>query len=274
MKKIIHIALLIIITSCATKKQISSNQKVDLGLNYNLNDYLTRTASIETITLKGEKIPLGSGVLLLLENENDTAKSFVTVLTDLHLFEKLNLQNQILIGFNSDNSSKNYFLGKIQKIDPQKDLCLIIVVDVLNEKLKRATLSAQYVLKSMKFLKIIDFAPDSSIEIGKEVFSLGYPLAIGASSQNYKPLYRAAHIAQKNIYGSGFVLDGIGSFGNSGSPIYDKETGKFIGLIQSRPDEFREIKIDTIKTLIPENSGIINCISAQEILNFLTASKK
>ena len=82
-------------------------------------------------------------------------------------------------------------------------------------------------------------------------------------------------VAQKvNPQTNRFIIDGISSHGNSGSPVFNCENGNLLGIISGFNNDYIESfdengrKGDLVLRL-PYNSGLTICISAEKILSLI-----
>ena len=115
------------------------------------------------------------------------------------------------------------------------------------------------------------FAKDNEIVPGNAIISIGYPLTLGWDSLENSPIIRSGIVAQKIQKDGKFLIDGISNPGNSGSPVFDLNNARFIGMISSGPAD-RITAFDENGNLIaslPYNSGLTICIAASEILKLL-----
>jgi hypothetical protein len=102
---------------------------------------------------------------------------------------------------------------------------------------------------------------------------IGYPLGLGAHAISNFPISRSGIIAQIIPNNPFFLIDGITSHGNSGSPVFTVYEGsyKFQGIIKGGPQDFIRA-FDENRRLIaslPYNSGLSICISSSTIKKFI-----
>jgi Trypsin-like peptidase domain len=113
-----------------------------------------------------------------------------------------------------------------------------------------------------------DFKFSKDIEEGLYCVYLGYPLGKGVETNKYKPLIRRGMVSYVNENGQLLLIDGSASHGNSGSPVFSQEDGKFIGIIfgffNDHISLFDDNKICV--ATIPENSGIAIACTADTII--------
>jgi serine protease Do len=144
-------------------------------------------------------------------------------------------------------------------LDPDKKEGLVIVVPSgERQEIRVATLVKEDMAHDLALLKFSD-APlkpllpgdDASVKEGQDFLLSGFPLgsALGYHVVTHRAMVSAITPAVQPVYNSkqldprllermstrykAFQLDAIAYPGNSGSPLYDPETGKVIGVINS-----------------------------------------
>lgn len=137
------------------------------------------------------------------------------VVTNFHVIEKV---EKCFVELKINNESKTFEAEVVQK-DPKSDLAIL--------KIKGTTLDeAQF--------KIPYSYPNSTSDVGTQVFTLGFPMALTAMGKEVK--FTDGKISAK----TGYQGD-IGSYqtsvpvqpGNSGGPLFDNE-GKLVGVINAK----------------------------------------
>jgi hypothetical protein len=100
----------------------------------------------------------------------------------------------------------------------------------------------------------------------------GYPLALGVEDDKNHPVIRLGMIAQftgKNF----FLIDGIASHGNSGSPVFalNYEKPKLVGMVTSYITDRINLLDEGGQTVaqLPYNSGIARAVKMQVIVDAL-----
>jgi S1-C subfamily serine protease len=137
------------------------------------------------------------------------------VVTNYHVIEKI---EKCFVELKINNEAKTYEAEVVQK-DPKSDLAIL--------KIKGATLDP------VQF-KIPYVYPTNTSEVGTQVFTLGYPMALTSMGKEVK--FTDGKISAK----TGYQGD-IGSYqtsvpvqpGNSGGPLFDSE-GKLVGIINAK----------------------------------------
>lgn len=137
------------------------------------------------------------------------------VVTNYHVIEKI---DKCFVELKINNESKTYEAEVVQK-DPKSDLAILKIKGV--------------VLDPVQF-KIPYTYPTITSDVGTQVFTLGFPMALTAMGKEVK--FTDGKISAK----TGYQGD-IGSYqtsvpvqpGNSGGPLFDNE-GKLIGIINAK----------------------------------------
>jgi hypothetical protein len=254
--KTIFILFLLLINFCALGQ---SNTLSDL-----IKDRKRASVSFEKTDSSldiGKKAPilLGSGFLIKKSNK-------IYGITNAHVAKAIKNKERILIGINT-NFGKFYGLVYLLKIEENKDIAIFSYFgNILNPK---------HIIDTIKWdqqsVGISVIAKDEDILEGNEVISIGYPLHIGATSVKNDPIIRRGIIAQKDQGNGTFILDGMSNPGNSGSPVFDVNTGDLIGMIRSYPQDFISAYDEHGNLIVnlPYNSGLTTCITAYEILKLI-----
>ena len=97
--------------------------------------------------------------------------------------------------------------------------------------------------------------------------TIGFPLRIGSELAHNLPVVRKGIIAQGLSADGHFLIDGIASHGNSGSPVFDLNNAKFLGIVAAFQNDFINAFDENgqIVASFPYNSGLSVCISAFDI---------
>lgn len=198
-------------------------------------------------------IPLGTGFLV---NSNRNTLLAVTCKHIVQSAEKLN--KPLYIGIDTD---KGYHRAPcdVVYVDPSLDIAVLLPKRNPQDNLK---------LQSLSFDKIL-FDDDSSLVEGRSVIIPGYPLALGIEDDKNHPVVRFGIVAQftgKNY----FLLDGVASHGNSGSPVFSLKSkeNKLIGMVTSfQPDTINLFDDNgKLSASLPYNSGLARCVTMRAIL--------
>jgi len=205
-------------------------------------------------------ISLGSGFLVKGE------RNAVLAVTCKHVVNlAAKLQKPLHIGLDTDKGYRR-FPCNIAYIDPLQDIAILAPQRDVTEELN---LQSLYVDKEM-------FDDDSSLVEGRGVIIPGYPLSLGLENDQNHPVVRFGIIAQYTGKDY-FLLDGVASHGNSGSPVFalKYKENKLIGMVTS-------YQADTIilydesgeaRTNLPYNSALARCITIRTIAKAIDNAK-
>ncbi len=119
-----------------------------------------------------------------------------------------------------------------------------------------------------ELLDVDELKQHSEIKEGLFVVYLGYPLGLANEELQFKPFIRRGSIANITKDKNVLLIDGAASHGNSGSPVFSQEDGKFIGIIYGFLPDSISLYDDNNKRVakLPYNSGISLACSAHLIL--------
>ncbi|ALP54058.1 hypothetical protein Tel_13465 [Candidatus Tenderia electrophaga] len=144
-------------------------------------------------------------------------------------------------------------------LDPAKKESLVVVVpDEQRREVRMATVIAEDQAHDLALLKFSDapltplsLGDDAGVKEGREFLISGFPIgsALGYHVVTHQAMVSAITPAVQPVYNSKqlnprllkrmatqykvFQLDAIAYPGNSGSPLYDPETGKVVGVLNS-----------------------------------------
>lgn len=178
------------------------------------------------------------------------------------------MKAQLCIGF---DTSHGYIrmTARVDYADTNNDVCIIT-----------DTLPTAFDISQ---LEITDMAvdsglfSDSSIVLGRGVLIFGYPLGLGLKGNDNHPIVRFGMVAQ-NAEPTTFLIDGMASHGNSGSPVFSLEsTGtKFLGMITSFENDAIELYDENrqLSAKLPYNSGLSIAVKASVIANAVNEANK
>jgi S1-C subfamily serine protease len=114
-------------------------------------------------------------------------------------------------------------------------------------------------------------AADSTIAEGEGVLIIGFPLGLGADSSYDHPVSRLGMVAQGIYDQPSFLVDGMASHGNSGSPVFLCRNGALAGMARLQTtdhiDAYDEHQRPVVR--LPYNAGLAVCIPASTIRRFL-----
>lgn len=203
-------------------------------------------------------IILGTGFLLLKDN-------IVVGITCAHVIRLASINNKsILIGLDTGKGFQR-FRCNIAFDDQKQDIAILVPqkpdlsIDV---ELKNLVLDKKYLAKEEEIIE------------GRGIIIPGYPLGLGLEHDENHPVIKFGIVAQYTG-GDSFLVDGVSSPGNSGSPVFDLGVTKFIGMIQSYKNDYIELfdQRGQISARLPYNSGLSSAISASVISRALEKAK-
>ena len=116
------------------------------------------------------------------------------------------------------------------------------------------------------------FDDDGSLVEGRGVMIPGYPLALGVEDDKNHPVIRLGMIAQFTGK-SYFLIDGVASHGNSGSPVFalTYKNPKLVGMVTSYLTDTITLldEAGNLAAKLPYNSGIARAVKMQVIVDAL-----
>ena len=115
------------------------------------------------------------------------------------------------------------------------------------------------------------FADSTSFSEGTSIITIGFPLGIGSDITHNLPIVRRGIVAQGLNADNHFLVDGIASHGNSGSPVFNLDDAKLLGIVAAFPSDFITAYDENgqLVARLPYNSGLSVCISAFAIWKLL-----
>jgi Trypsin-like peptidase domain len=203
---------------------------------------------------------LGTG--FLVKGDRDV----ILVVTCKHIVLAAEKDNKpIFVGLDTEKGYQR-FPSHVAYIDPVQDIAILAPQKNTKEDVK---------LQLLTFDKET-FDDGSSLIEGRGVIVPGYPLALGIEDDQNHPVIRHGIIAQftgKDY----FLLDGIVSHGNSGSPVFSIKynTNKLIGMVTSFQNDSISLYDEhgEVVALLPYNSGLARGVTMGAILSALKKAK-
>jgi S1-C subfamily serine protease len=252
MKKIISIIICVFVLSLMHGEAAYAKEPFILD---NLPEMIMRFKHSAVLILVGPKKRIAGTGFLALHNKNA-----LVVITNKHVALS---GNPIFIRVNATDNVVDY-RAKVLNIHDDQDLAIIQVSGV--DKDKKWISTDRFIPKEM-------FGSETDIMEGKEVVYVGFPLGLGVGDKNH-PVSRTGLIAQAIPGREKYLVDGVASKGNSGSPVFERKTGKLIGMVTSyKPDFIDSFEGEVLLTRIPFNSGLSEIISVEVIKKFMNNSK-
>ena len=204
--------------------------------------------------------PIGSGFLI-----NGERNTILAVTCKHVVLSAINQKKKIYIGIDTD---KGYHraICDISYLDPSLDIAVLL--PKRNKKDDRQ-------LESLSFGKEL-YDDGSSLVEGRSVLIPGYPLSLGIENDENHPIIRFGFVAQYTGKDY-FLLDGIASHGNSGSPVFSlkQDNNKLIGMVTSFQNERINLFDDNqqLTASLPYNSGLARCVTIAEIIKAVEKAK-
>jgi S1-C subfamily serine protease len=205
-------------------------------------------------------LAIGSGFLLRGD------KKTVLGVTCRHVISAaIKAKKTVFIGLDTEKGYRR-FSCRIAHVDPIDDIAVIIPKKPSKEDIK---------LQQMFFPEKL-FDDNSALIEGRGVIIPGYPLSLGIEDDRNHPVIRFGIIAQftgKKI----FLIDGVASHGNSGSPVFalKHREQKLVGMITSHVADniilFNES--GKVSAKLPYNSGLARAITMKAIIEALKKVK-
>ena len=171
--------------------------------------------------------------------------------------------NPIFAGMDTDKGFLHLPCEIIQR-DTASDLAVLIPQSPQPQPFDVSTLA----------ILLDDFAKIDSIVEGRGVIIPGYPLGLGVTEERSHPVVRFGIVAQRPL-GKTFLIDGVASHGNSGSPVYLLKEKKVIGMITSHVADHITLLDERgqLSARLPYNSGLGRALTAAVIKEALEKLK-
>jgi S1-C subfamily serine protease len=189
-------------------------------------------------------------------------KSVVLGVTCYHVVEKpLEKGVEVFVGIETESGYVRS-PAKMVHLDSDNDIAVLAPLRTGND---------QWKFQNLVFPETT-FGDDESLVEGRGVMIPGYPLRLGVEDDKNHPLIRLGMIAQftgKSL----FLIDGIASHGNSGSPVFalNYENPKLVGMVTSYIRERINLHDESGQMVaqLPYNSGIARAVKMQVIVDAL-----
>ena len=177
-------------------------------------------------------------------------------------------KKELYVGFDTDKGYRR-FPAKILYIDPENDIAILLAQIPLDEA------------KAINFQNIKvpfdQFDDGTSLVVGRGLLITGYPLTLGTEEDRNHPVIRFGMIAQ-NTGKSAFLIDGLASHENGGSPVGTLKGTKYrlSGMITLFAGDRITLfdKNGQMSASLPYNSGLIRAVRASLILKAINEAKK
>jgi S1-C subfamily serine protease len=187
-----------------------------------------------------------------------------------HVVRKaLQLRIHPFVGFDTDKGYRR-FPSDVLYSNRTNDIAVLsptVPLDVIRD----------LTIQSLPF-PVSRFDDGTSVVEGRGVLITGYPLGLGTEDDKNHPVVRLGMIAQ-NTGKSVFLIDGIASHGNSGSPVYSLKykEGRLVGMVTSYVNERINLFDDSggLLAQLPYNSGLARAVRTSVIAEAINiASEK
>jgi S1-C subfamily serine protease len=209
------------------------------------------SASIEKYFPNKNEYSLIGSSFIVIKNGNHYA------VTNYHVIKG---QANLIIGLNA-SGKKQYFTFKEIYLDTIHDIAVL----KFDKGYERTNSKIDTTLTDPASIGISMFENTNNIKEGTGAIIVGYPMTLGAKYTGNKPVSRIGIVAQEpNLETGTFLLDGLANHGNSGSPVFNEQNQKLMGMVTSfRTDYIKSA--DTLITRYLYNSGITICVTAETI---------
>lgn len=197
-------------------------------------------------------IPIGSGFFV-----QDTNRTVLGITCAHVVAAPLGKKKAIYIGLETEKGYKRT-LSKVIYRDDESDIAILVIPTRPDD---------DFQFQNVIFTESL-FGDDSLVVEGRGVIIPGYPLALGVEDDRNNPVFRLGMIAQftgKNY----FLIDGIASHGNSGSPVFAlaHKNEKLVGMVTSYVND-KIVLFDDNKQVaaqLPYNSGLARAVTTKSI---------
>ena len=187
-------------------------------------------------------------------------------ITCRHIVEAAKKANKKLYIGMDTKSGYRRFHCRIEHIDQNYDLAIITP--------QKKAIDEAVEVETLRFTQD-HLASNAALVEGRAVIIPGYPLGLGVAEDRNHPVVRFGIIAQYAT-GDTFLVDGVVSHGNSGSPVFLLKHRKVAGMIVSyQPDHISLFdEGGHLTARFPYNSGISKAITGQVIAKVLREFNK
>lgn len=171
-------------------------------------------------------------------------------------------------------ASKDIFVGVETEKGYRRTVCKIAFQDPANDiailAVQRRT-DEDFQFQNICFPDAM-FDDNSSLVAGRGVMIPGYPLSLGNEDGKNYPVVRIGIVAQ--FTGTNyFLIDGVASHGNSGSPVFalNYKKQKLVGMITSHVTDKINLLDENgqIAAQLPYNSGLARAVTMKTIVQAL-----
>jgi len=173
----------------------------------------------------------------------------------------------IFVGLSTDKGYRRFKCEVVSK-EPNTDVAILAFLkEDPNEEIK---------ISEMHFMPEL-FGDVNSLIEGLSVITAGFPLGLGVEVDKEYPVIRIGIIAQYTKQKT-FLIDGVASHGNSGSPVVAVKSDRvqLLGMVTSYMPDSIELFDDKHKVvaILPYNSGLAQAVTADEICKCIEKATK
>jgi S1-C subfamily serine protease len=209
---------------------------------------------------KDDWVSLGTGFLVSGD------RTAVLAVTCKHVVEAASKEKkQPFIGLDTELGYRR-FPCKVAFIDPTHDIAILAPQRGDNEDVK---------LQSKRFAAEM-FDDGSSLVEGRGVLIPGYPLSLGVEDDENHPVMRFGIVAQYTGKDY-FLVDGVASHGNSGSPVLalKHKENRLVGMITSHVADSTKLfnEKGQLTARFPYNSGLARGVTMRAIVAAIQKAK-
>jgi S1-C subfamily serine protease len=199
-------------------------------------------------------IPVGSGFLVKGDNKH------IYGVTCKHVVLKPLEKKKIIYAAIETDKGFRRARCLVDHIDNQYDFAILSPQKKKREMIKMENLT----------FSLDHFASNDELIEGRALIIPGYPLGIGTIGDENHPVIRMGIIAQYSDKDF-FLIDGIASHGNSGSPVFLLKEKKVAGILTSHLSDYISLMDENgrIAARLPYNSGIGRALVGNKIYNAL-----
>jgi S1-C subfamily serine protease len=257
MRKLIFLISILISSEVYSQLLVSDVMSDDIKLR--ISELKRSSLSIE-LFYNGKIKVIGSG-FLVLKNRKHYA------VTNYHVVEDylIGKDSVLVIGINAEKKKQYALIENEKYFDKKNDIAVMKIERLVIMKDNKVVDST---LLDPLALGVSVFEENRNIEEGLGVLMIGYPLNIGSELTGNRPVSRIGIVAQSvNEESNTFFIDGMSSHGNSGSPVFNIQNKKLVGMIVAFQSDFITAydERDRIIVRLPYNSGLSYCITAEMI---------
>lgn len=250
--------IFLLIVSASYSQVINNEAMLFNNLPEKISELKRTSLSIEVVD-KNLKSPnsIGSGFLIIKNNVH-------YAVTNYHVVNNVPQNRILIVGMNYE-MKKQYSIVEQVYSDEKHDIAVLKIGTIFSLK---NNLKIDSTLFKPSAVGISIFETNANIKEGAGIILIGYPLGLGSEFTGNQPISRIGIVAQApNDSANTFFIDCMASRGNSGSPVFNAQNKRLLGMVIGFPSDYI-IAYDENKQLaakLPYNSGLSLCITADKI---------